>query len=286
MFIVPQVLTMVVLTCGQVAYDTGMPFSMSRRGVYFILAIFLVAASISGWLLYRTFHTTKITIDAPMQKALALVSTITSYSQQVDTQVKFPDRLLKITGIYAVDTPNKNYLSYSTTTLLIAGDPREHTFTHQDISIGDTVYNKVETSDPLLKSSIKSNPSWRSFKSNAIPASLANIIIAGPIQDNLAILSKNGAFLSLIKKSSQVAWDGNTFLRYTFTLSSNVSKVGNGPLSAIVGRIGPGTIDVWINPSTYLVQHMVFTNGSYISTTTIGSVNTPLFITAPKSFTL
>ncbi len=211
-----------------------------------------------------------------------MVASVTSYSQFVETEMKFPDRTLNIIGTYDVDTQNKRFASYSTTTLLIARDTKGHIFTHQDIAIGDDVYTKVETYDNLLTSSIQSSAKWQSFKSNAIPRQLASIAIAGPIQDNLSLLAENGKYLTFAKKQDVTQWGTESLLRYTFTLSSYAFEVSDGPLNAAVKRIGKnGMIDVWIDPTTFEVRHLLFTNPPYTSTTTISRMNTPLPIVAP-----
>ena len=282
--IVPQVLTTPVLSCGQVAYDVSVPFITRKKGLYLGVFTGVVVIGLCAWLLYLKVRTDKLTLDPPIQKAFALIPSITSYSQAVETQMQFSDRSLKITGIYAVDHSNKRFSSYSTTTLFIPGDTSGHSFTHQNISIGDTVYNRVQTSDKLLQSSIQSSPKWRNFKNTAIPVKLADIVIAGPIQDNLAILSQNGLYLTLTHKSGQVMVGSEPLLRYTFKLSDKTSGLGEGALNAIVNRIGSqGTIDVWIDPTHFEVHQLLFTNYPYISTTTISDTNTPLQILAPTS---
>lgn len=212
-----------------------------------------------------------------MQKALALIPSVTSYSQYVETQIKIDNRTLRIVGIYTVDNATKQFASYSTTTLLIGNDAKPHIFTHQNIAAGDTVYFKIESQDALLKSSIQSSPHWRSFKNSEIPKNFTSIAIAGPIQDNLAVLSERGTYITLQRNSGTTQWGEESLLRYTFILSKKAFAVSDGPLNALVQRIGQqGTVDVWIDPQSFKVRHMVFANAPYFSTTTISHLNTPL----------
>ena len=240
----------------------------------------VVIAALCGGYIYHRLHTV-LPLDAAMQQALSKVSSITSYSQVVETQTRIGNRTLHIVGTYDVDTAQGRYASYSTTTLCIGADPTGHSFTHDDIALGHDVYLKIDSADPLLRSSMQRVPQWEHFTSDAIPQNLTDIAIAGPIQDNIAILGHHGDYLSLLHAHGLVQWGDASLVRYTFTLSRQAASVRDGPLNALIGRVGPGTIDVWIDPQSFEVRHLLFTNPPYISTTTISGINTPPSITAP-----
>ncbi len=259
-----------------------MSFYFSRKaltagGISFFLGILFLF-----WLLHYISSRDQL-LDSPIQKALAQIPLVTSYAQDIQTETKIDTKSLVITGLYINDYKSNTYLSYSTTTLIVAGDPNPHLFTHQNISIGETVYLRVQTQDLLLKNSIQGTPQWQKFKNSSIPQKFANIAIAGPIQDNLSLLSQNGAYLILHKKYGLVHFKDETLLRYTFSLSKNIATIPEGPLRAVVGRIGSGTIDVWIDPQNFQVRYLLFTNTPYISTTTISNINTPPSIGIPTS---
>ncbi len=237
------------------------------------------------WLLHYISSRDQL-LDSPIQKSLAQIQTITSYTQDIQTETKIDTKSLVIKGLYINDYKNNTYLSYSTTTLVVAGDATPHLFTHQNISQGDTIYLRVQTQDLLLKNSIQSTSEWQKFKNTSIPQKFAGIAIAGPIQDNLSLLSQNGAYLILHKKYGRVRFKDETLLRYTFSLSKKTATIPEGPLRAVVGRIGSGTIDVWIDPQNFQVRHLLFTNTPYISTTTISNINTPPLIGIPTTLVL
>jgi len=209
--------------------------------------------------------------DAAMQRVFKEIPTITTYSQTIETQTLYSGELLAISGIYEVDYPHKAYAAYSTTTLFASIDNKPHAFTTDEITIGDNVYAKIDTTDPLLKPTIKRIPTWQHFSATSIPAQFTGAVIAGPIEDTLQILSDNGAYLSLIKQAGP---------HYTFKLSG-VSPKEDGPLMALLSRVATGTVEVWIDPQTTQVQELVFTNYPFVSTTTISDINALLPITAP-----
>jgi hypothetical protein len=246
------------------------------------LVLVLLALLVGGFFAYKIFFPSYETADITIIKAIKSVSNIKSYGQQVQTQTAFSDRSLKIIGTYLVDTPDQKFASYSTTSLFITGDPRPHVFTHEDIAIKDDVFFRVQTIDPFLIATIKNHTNWGYYKNGTIPKEDASIAIAGPLQDNLAIFSDNGQYLTNTKKIGIEVINGQTLTHYTFTLSKKAFTVGDGPLNAVVGRVGKdGVINVWINPSTFAVEQLLFTNAPYFSTTTIFSINAPLPIVAP-----
>jgi hypothetical protein len=243
--------------------------------------------AVSGFFAYKHLHPPVANFDVPFQKALAQVSSTHTYSQEVETSLTISDRTLRIVGVYEVDTDHKSYAGYSTTTLFIQGDPLGHSFTHQNISIDHVVYTKIDTSDSALRASIQRIPSWTSFKSTAIPERYSGVVINGPIQDNLTLLSNGGTYLLPQRSLGAQPWGDESLLRYTLSLSDRAFNLPDGPLNALVGRVGrTGVVDVWIDPTTSQVRHMVFQNPPYFSTTTILHINSLPLIeapTAPKS---
>ncbi len=254
----------------------------SKKTLLISGAIGLLFLGLGAWLLHLITQSAQVAADVPMQKALARVPSIHSYTQYVETQTKVDDRRLQIVGVYSVDTEQKQYASYSTTTLFIGSDPRAHTFVHQNIAIGDDVYLKIETADPALQASIQTTKSWQSFKSNAIPKNFTSIAIAGPLQDNIEVLGKNGAYLVPVASFGAVQWGAESLLRYTFRLSQKAFAVSDGPLNSLVLRVGhTGTVDVWIDPKNFAVRYLVFANVPYLSTTTITNINALLPLAPP-----
>ncbi len=253
-----------------------------RKKISVVAALALVAVSVGAWCVFQLTHTSQSGLDAPIRHAFAKVPSVTSYTQYVETRTKIGDRTLQIVGTYDVDHAQQRFGSYSTTTLFIGADTIGHSFTHWDVSIGNDVYIKVDSRDPVLQASIQRTPQWKHFTDTTIPGNYTSIAIAGPIQDNLTLLAQNGAYLSLLKNHGLERWGNEPLLRYTFTLSKSAFGISDGPLNALVGRIGKnGTVDVWIDPHSFDVRYLLFTSDPYFSTTTISHINTPLPIDAP-----
>jgi len=206
-----------------------------------------------------------------MMRVLEAIPSVTTYDQQIETRTTVSGRTLDIAGNYAVDYPDHAYAAYSTTTLVIDGVP--HSFTHANIAVGDDVYLRIDTDDPLLARSINRIPFWTHYTAGKIPPQLSGIAIAGPIEDTLQILGANGAYLHLIRHSGT---------HYTFVLSG-ISPKDGGALTALMTRIATGTVDVWIDPAHDTVTQIVFTSLPFVSTSTITQVNAPLTITPPAS---
>lgn len=255
---------------------TAMP--RVRKLLYPALFLVLFFLGITTYLYFKPKY---IDLDTPLKIALLSIPSIDTYSQYVETETEVSGRTLKIVGSYDVDSKNKRFAAYSTTTLIIKGEQKGHVFTLQNISIGDDIYTKIETADPLLKSSIQSSATWRHFKNDVIPESFIGIAVSGPIQDNLQILSDNGSWITLVKKVGVEEFNHIPTLHYVFKLS-NRTPPQDGALSAMLSRIGTGTIDVWLHPQTYEPLFLRFENYPYLSTTTILYTNTPLLIEVPN----
>ena len=256
---------------------------MSRRNALIGagIALFGILAGVAYHLYSRPPQ-----LDAPILKVIANVSSIDSYVQHVDTEVVFPDRTLTIVGTYLNDFAAERFASLSTTTLAIPDQPvelREHTFTHENIAIGNDVFLRVDTESDLLKQTgtITYGPDWHHFTDRVIPEGFTDIAVPGPIHDSLVLLSENGTFLTLTEKHGKVMWGSEEFRRYTF-IPSGLPAPADSSLKALLERIGPGgTIDVWIDERTSTVRYLVTANDEYRSTTTVSGINTPLTVEPP-----
>ncbi len=220
------------------------------------------------------------TLDTLMKEVLVHVGQVQSYTQDVTTNVRFPDRTLSIVGTYHINRKSLNYASFSTTTLNI-DTLGEHVFSVENMAFGDTIYTRVHTDSPLLAETIGQTDGWKSFLNTAIPKELENIALPGPTLDNFLLLGESGRFIRLEEKLGEVILNGVPLHHYRFSLSGQ-SPEAPGPVRALIERIGPtGTIDVWVDAATTMVRELHFTNESYSSKTTISNVDTPLPMSPP-----
>ena len=172
-------------------------------------------------------------------------------------------------------------MTVSTTTIVIPElKNQSHSFTLQNISIGDDVYSKITTSSSLFQKTIPVSPNWRHFKENAIPAKLADIAVAGPILDNSLLFSQSGKYISFVGKK-RINLKGRPVDVYDFTLSGAEKNVPLA-LDSLMKRIGAeGHITIFIDFETKSALFFTLGNSSYHSTTTLISLDTPLSITPP-----
>ncbi|MBP9669525.1 MAG: hypothetical protein KBE09_04525 [Candidatus Pacebacteria bacterium] len=220
------------------------------------------------------------TLDALMKDTLVHVAHVESYSQDVTTEVAFPDRTLSIVGTYHIDRKARNYASFSTSTLKIA-ELGEHTFSVENLSLQDTIYTRISTESPLLTTTIPQTNGWKSFPNTAIPKDLENIALPGPTLDNLLLFGENGRFIQLQEKMGEEEVHGERLHRYEFSLSE-VFPEHPGPVRALTERIGAaGRITVWVDATSAMIRHIRFENDTYSSETMISNVDTPLAIPAP-----
>jgi hypothetical protein len=189
-------------------------------------------------------------------------------------------------GWYLVDHSRHSYAAYSTTTLSVPPGTLgvgNHDFTHDNIAIGDVVYVKIDTDSEFLKPSINDSHEWYRFTKDTIPDSYKNIAVVGPILDNLRIFANNAEHLELVKKYGLEHIDGKELRHYRFKLKSIVPK--ESTVGALAERLGnEGTIDIWNNDKTHEIERMVFSHGSYTSTTTLSSYDSLDTITSPPTF--
>lgn len=221
--------------------------------------------------------------DALLQKTFAGIASIATYTQSVETEINLSDRNLVVRGEYYLNGPENRFQSIATTTLRVPQGRKieEHSFTLQNISIGDDIYSKIETESPLLQETIPHSANWRHFTKGHIPDEFADIAVSGPILDNLLLFSQGGAFLVPRESYGEEMLGAERLARYSFTLSESVRRIG-GTLGTLVGRIGEsGRVDVWIDPSSATLRQAVFTGENYHSTTTFSAMNIPHEIRAP-----
>lgn len=253
-----------------------------KRLLLLCIGLLVFGASMVTYYLFAQNPRESPPLDPLIRDALIKVSYVSFYSQEVSTRTHIADRTLEIEGIYIVDAEGKRFASFSTTTLHIKGDTKPHIFSHQDLAMDGYVYLKVATEDPLLKSSIQTTGTWRTFKNDAIPTDLSNVAVAGPIQDNLQIFSKKGVYLTAGKKIGIETQHNTSLLHYRFSLSDKAFVTKEGPVKTMADRLGKdGTVDVWVSTALRIIDHFVFTNALYVSTTTVSNINTPTLILQP-----
>ncbi len=253
----------------------------SRRS--FSIGITLVAATLIGVGYSYVLLTAPPKLDNRMLSALKAVQALGSYEMAVETRTRFSDRDMTVSGTYLLDLRNERYASLATTTLQIPnarGRIESHSFTLENISIGDDVYLRIDTESPLLRESIPYSAEWRQFTGGTIPAEFTDIAVHGPVLNNLALFSGNGKYLRLLEKPQEFVIEGVRLFRYRFELSDTASDVSGGTLRSLLNRIGRGSVDVWLD-ETPAVRVMTVHGENYVSTTTVIGVNTPLQISAP-----
>ena len=252
--------------------------SVRTRIVFLSIVIVMLVA---GTLAYEHFHQRPDTLDPAAKKILDQAGSAHSYIAEVETQVNVGNKSLHIIGTYLIDSSANRFASFSTTTLLSSkGRDTESSFTLGNISIGDDVYTRIQTSSPALMKTIQHSATWQHFKSNAIPPSYVGIATPGPVLDNLLLVGENQRYLTFVKKSSERK-NGHVVQRYTFKLSKTIAKAG-GTLEALSGRItSDGIIDIWIDTASSTLLSLIFTNNTYHSTTTVSMLNAPLSILPP-----
>jgi hypothetical protein len=247
----------------------------------YAIAICLVGLLVGGYLLYRAESSGSF--DERLQTAIQAVQGLRSYEMTVDTATVVSARAMRISGLYRLDYEGKRYGSFATTTLFtpeLSKHEQSHTFSLQNLAVGDSVYVKIETDSPLLKKTIPNGPEWHRLPAASIPPQYQNIAVAGPFLDTLAILGNGGAYLTLTGKPTDLSVGTTTYHSYRFRVSKEGQLVEGGTLRSLVQRIATGTVDVLID-DTPSVRGVLVHGDNYESTTTILSVNTPFIIPSP-----
>jgi hypothetical protein len=216
-----------------------------------------------------------------LKRVYANVEQVGFYTQTVRTETSLSGRNITVEGVYKNDLKNSSFGSISTTTVRVPDVSFPIAFTLYNISSGGNVYTKAESENPELVTTISVGTGWRQFDSREIPQEYKGIAIAGPVLDNLSLLSRKGAFLNLKKTTDDDRTFDEPLLRYTFTVKASL-KDHSGALSAIYERLKEdGTADIWVSEGEARVRHIVFKNPPYFSTTTITDINTPHLIDIP-----
>lgn len=256
---------------------------MKRPSLVALAAVLAAGMITGGYYLYRVEQSGAF--DNTLQTALQTVQSPHTYEVSVETSTNISGRTIDVLGLYRLDFDAKRFGAYATTTLTIPEEvpsKRTHAFTLLNISIGDDVFVKIDTESPFLSTTIPHSPEWRHFSTDSIPPDFIDIAVVGPVIDNLALLGNEGEYLLLSSEPVSKTYLGADYRVYTFKLSQAASAVTGGTLEPLVSRIGDGDVMLWID-ETNSIRLMTFSGENYVSTTTILSVNTPLYIPTPPA---
>lgn len=241
---------------------------MTRTYIYSGVAILsVVGAGAFFWM------TTRPEFDTDLQRAFAHASAIHAYTQEDITSTEISERLLRIEGIYRNDSRTGRYASIATTTIRIP-EEGEHSFSLENISLGDDVYTRVSTDSPLLKQQLAFDAAWHRFRRDAIPAEFVNVAISGPIMDHLTLFSDGGNRLDIVDGPIADAEDARMRV-YSFRLAEDARSGAGGTLATLLERIGGGSIRIWIDEED-AIHRIAIDNGSFHSTTTLSRFNEPV----------
>lgn len=255
-------------------------FSWGLTRLQYALIIIVLLASATVFVATRNQASDKV-LDGLLAESLARFGDTSSYEQQVETIARFPDRSLRIEGIYRIDRGRMRFETISTTTLSFPGGPSGITFSLQNRALGRQVYVHVHTASPVLKGTIPSHQEWQHFSADAIPETYRGIAVPGPILDNLLVLSEKGAYLSSRGRPVRVSDGERMLVRYVFARSSK--EPGPGTLQALLARIGnSGTITLWLDESTRQPVRLAFVGTDYHSTTTLSRLGETMPIEPPS----
>lgn len=252
----------------------------------FILALasVIAAGSLIGGFFYFRADQSEV-LDTQLQAALQAVQSHRMYEATVETATALSDRSIVVFGLYRLDFERNRFGTYATTTLTIPRNKateRTHNFTFRNLSIENDIYVHIDTQSALLRKTIPYGPEWHHFSADAVPAQFKDIAVFGPVLDNLALLAKNGAYLSLSGEPSERMYGGELFRVYSFKLSEKAASASGGTLQSLIRRIGTGDVHIWLD-TTPRVRLMTFRGDNYVSTTTILGVNSAVEIEAPVS---
>ena len=225
--------------------------------------------------------------DKTLQAALSNISTISSYSQQVETETIESGRKIQVSGTYHIDRQRNKFYSLSTTTLFVpddTGDLQNHSFTLENISIANVVYTKITTESEMLAKTIPVTEKWERFIAGSIPPKFNNIAIAGPVVDNARLFAKKGGYLKVLDEPGEDVIDGRPHMRYVFALKEeSFSSEGSLDLGTIPQRIGrEGTAEAWVDNETRQITKIILKNAPYVSETRLSNHGSPPPILAPK----
>lgn len=243
-----------------------------------IVTLGAVLAVLLGGYIYRT--TRPAPPDPLLQAVFAKASAVEQYAQEDRTEALVGDRRLVIRGTYLVDRAHNSYASVATTTVYTPPQKTGQSFTLSNISIGNEVYSKMEVGGVAPHTSIPSEETWHRFASNAIPDDYVGIAVPGPLLDDLRLFSENGSYLTLMEQLPAPTASSSP-LGYRFRLSGKLPPSPGGTLEALIGHIGTGTIDAWIQPWDATIQTIAIHAVGYHATATLSRFDEALSIEAP-----
>lgn len=254
---------------------------MNTRVLLSIILVGAVGLSVGIYFAYR--HDPSAALDERVTKALESTQTPRMYEMRVDTETTVSGRSMRISGLYRLNFETKSFGSYGTTTLFTPDLPQKsHTFSLDNVSIGDDIYVRIDTKSPLLQKTIPYSPAWRHFTAASIPPQFKNIAVSGPVLDTLALLGEGGSYLAATQPVRDTQFGSSTVHVYSFGLSKKARKVQGGTLQPLIERIASGTVELLVD-DTPAVRGVVVRSDNYVSTTTILSVNSPLTVGAPQA---
>ncbi len=254
---------------------------MKTPALLALASVLLVCTLLSAYYLYPG-NDGGVT-DARLQAALSAVQSPRTYEVIVETATDLSDRTINVLGLYRLDFETNRFGSYATTTLTIPTEKpanRSHAFTFINLSMANDIYVWINTNSAFLQKTIPHSGTWRHFQKDAVPTHFKDIAVSGPVLDNLALLGKDGSYLSLSGPPIERTYAGESFFVYEFTLSKEAARVVGGTLEPLMRRIGTGHVFVWVDDTSH-VRMMTFSGENYSSTTTVLTVNNPVEINAP-----
>lgn len=255
-----------------------MRIRLPKNYVFFLVGLVVLVVALGGWW-YWTHRGPQL--DSLAKKALENIETVTSYRQHVETETYIEDRHIKVVGDYTINETDKQFSSEAVTTLTLP-DKTSHSFSLQTITLGDTLFAKVQSQSPALNLTVPSSPEWKSFNIQAIPDTYREIATPRPPMDNLALFKNAGTYLIIKESRVDEEKNGERLARYVFNLSSKAFTETTGPVSMIAERVGVhGTVEVWIRESDAQIRHLRYSNAPYISTTEFTQINAVPALASP-----
>ena len=249
---------------------------MDKKRYFALFGLIFAVVAVLGYFAYSSYRN-----SVALSKIYATVDSTSSYSQYVNTETILSDRLLEVEGTYFNNKKAREYASQATTTLTIPDQKEPISFTLSNIAIRDVVYTKIESESENNPITIPLGPTWHRFENDAIPEEFQSVSIPGPILDNLALFSRNGTYVKLVKNEGEDSTFGSPLQRYKLELSGETPSEESS-VTKLIERIGEGTVTIWVDQETDHIHHIVFKNYPYVSTTTISNVNNPLPVLPPE----
>lgn len=253
---------------------------LQQRKVVFILLVIAILV-----LLFFGFISSNVgsvgTLSSEDKRTLDAAGAALTYDISVETRLILPDRVIHILGSYSGNRKTQSYAAVSTTTLHLKDIPTPHIFVLKNVALGDTIFTSLESASTLIKKTMPATNGWKQLTSKTIPKEFENIAIAGPVSDNLLILSESGKYLTLRANMTLRNATEKSFAHYRFSIADVPPPAG--VLETLFRRIGKeGYVDIWIDRTRPEQFVMLFSNQHYNSTTTVNAINKPVVIQAPR----